>query len=82
MEVLGATWQRKFEVACCLITNRGTLQKALKGPFLILRNQCRLHRNQGASRGSRGTVVLVIYRSWQMPVIGLGRRLVYPRLRS
>jgi hypothetical protein len=57
-------------------------EKTLKGPFLILCNWRRLHYNGGAARGLWGIVVVVIYRSWQVRVIGLGRRLVDLRLRG
>jgi hypothetical protein len=56
-------------------------EKTLKGPFLILCNWRRLYYNGGAARGLWGIVVVVIYRSWQVRVIGLGRRLVDLRLR-
>jgi hypothetical protein len=72
----------KFEIVCRLVVNRNAFQEALKGPFPVLRNWCRLHRIRGVARGWWGVVVVVIHGSGQVSVIGLGLRIAVLKMRG
>ena len=65
----------ELQIKCRLIPNPGPLEEAMEGPLLVLGGQHRLRCRGGASRRSWSTVLLVVSKSWRVPVPGLGMRI-------
>src|SRR5271154_4167902 len=79
LEKLGNLKSRLYLVSFPIL---GAFEEALERPLLILGNWYRHCWSRGTSRRSRKIVLFVIYRSWRIPGIGLGLRIVDLKLRG